>query len=74
MAEIENIGPGLSRDLVLQANPGKYITACKPGMVGKGIRDDFKVTGTKKDLGVKGADAATIKHTDSYAAYVRDQA
>ena len=74
MAEIENIGPGLSRDLVLQATPGKYITACKPGMVGKGIRGDFKVTGSKKDLAVKGVDAATIKQaTDSYAAYVRDQ-
>lgn len=74
MAEIENIGPGLSRDLVLQANPGTYITACKPGMVGQGIRSDFKVTGAKKDLGVKGVDAATIKQaTDSYAAYVKDQ-
>ncbi|HNO39009.1 MAG TPA: peptidase M75 family protein, partial [Marmoricola sp.] len=74
MAEIENIGPGLSRDLVLQANPGTYVTACKPGMVGKGIRGDFKVTGEKKDLGVKGVDAATIKQaTDSYAAYVKDQ-
>jgi len=75
LAEIENIGPGLSRDLVLQANPGTYITACKPGMVGEGIRADFKVTGAKKDLGVKGVDAATIKQaTDSYAAYVKDQA
>jgi iron uptake system component EfeO len=74
MAEIENIGPGLSRDLVLQANPGTYVTACKPGMVGEGIRGEFKVTGEEKDLGVKGVDAATIKQaTDSYAAYVKDQ-
>ena len=31
-------GPGLTRDLVVQAAPAAYFTACKPGMVGDGIR------------------------------------
>lgn len=44
VAEVENIGPGLSRDLVVQARPGSYVAACKPGMVGDGIRQDFTVT------------------------------
>ena len=35
VAEVENIGPGLTRDLVVQAAPGSYFTACKPGMVGR---------------------------------------
>jgi iron uptake system component EfeO len=43
IGEVENIGPGLSRDLVLTAGPGRYITACKPGMVGDGIRSVFTV-------------------------------
>ena len=44
VGEIENVGPGLTRDLVVRAEPGKYVTACKPGMKGKGIREDFTVT------------------------------
>lgn len=74
VGEIENIGPGLSRDLVVRAAPGKYITACKPGMVGKGQRADFTVTGSEKAAAVKGVDQAAIDQaTSSYAAYVRDQ-
>ena len=38
IGEVENIGPGLTRDLVLTAPAGAYFTACKPGMVGDGIR------------------------------------
>ncbi len=46
MGEVENISPGLQRKLIVQlAEPGTYQTACKPGMVGDGIRGDFKVTG-----------------------------
>jgi len=44
VAEVENIGPGLSRDMVVEAEPGAYITACKPGMAGDGIRAAFTVT------------------------------
>ncbi len=44
IGEVEDIGPGLTRKLVVQADPGQYITACKPGMVGDGIRAGFTVT------------------------------
>ena len=44
VAEVEDIGPGLSRDLVVHAEPGTYVAACKPGMKGDGIRQDFTVT------------------------------
>jgi iron uptake system component EfeO len=50
VAEVENIGPGLSRDLVVQAAPGAYFTACKPGMVGDGFRAPFTVTDGGADL------------------------
>jgi iron uptake system component EfeO len=45
VGEVEDIGPGLSRNLVVHAEAGKYVTACKPGMTGKGLRADFTVTG-----------------------------
>ena len=75
VGEIENVGPGLSRDLVVRAAPGKYVTSCKPGMKGKGIRDDFTVTGSTGDASIKGVDQASIDAaTGRYAAYVKDQA
>jgi len=74
VGEVENVGPGLTRDLVLTAQPGTYVTACKPGMVGKGIRAAFTVTDSGKDTAIKGVDQATIDTALSqYAAYVKDQ-
>ncbi|WP_176444144.1 iron uptake system protein EfeO [Rhodococcoides kyotonense] len=46
MGEVENIGPGLTRQLIVALpDPGTYQTACKAGMVGDGIRADYVVTG-----------------------------
>lgn len=74
VGEIENVGPGLSRDLVVRAAPGEYVTACKPGMAGKGIRSAFTVTDSGKDTKITGVDQATIDAaTSQYAAYVQDQ-
>ena len=71
MGEVENVSPGVQRKLTVQlGNPGVYQTACKPGMVGDGIRGDFTVTGdaTAVDTGSKSAQAA-----DSYKGYVISQ-
>ncbi|QAY71830.1 PbrT family lead (Pb2+) uptake porter [Xylanimonas protaetiae] len=74
VSEVENIGPGLSRDLVLTAKPGSYQTACKPGMVGDGIRAPFTVTDSGADVAPTGAIADQIAAaTTSYVAYVKDQ-
>lgn len=35
--EVENVGPGLSRDLTVQLDAGTYYTSCKPGMQGDGV-------------------------------------
>lgn len=74
VSEVENIGPGLSRDLVVVAKPGSYITACKPGMVGDGIRSDFTVTDSGVDVSPTGelADQVALA-TTNYVAYVKDQ-
>ncbi|MET8797676.1 iron uptake system protein EfeO [Nocardia sp. NPDC004568] len=61
LGEVENIGPGLTRQLIVSVpDPGSYSTACKPGMVGEGIRHEFTVTGQarQRDDSGKLADAA----------------
>lgn len=72
--EVENIGPGVSRDLVVIAPAGSYFTACKPGMVGEGIRAPFTVTESAGGDSVS-ADRASLQKnaTDLYSAYVKDQ-
>ena len=75
VGEVENIGPGLTRKLVVLAQPGDYITACKPGMVGEGIRADFTVTDSGNEVGPTGERAELLSvATTQYAAYVKDQA
>ncbi|MBL8932034.1 MAG: EfeM/EfeO family lipoprotein [Kineosporiaceae bacterium] len=74
VGEVENIGPGLSRDLVLTAPPGTYYTACKPGMTGPGIQAEFTVTDSGAVLEASGADADLVAQANTlYAAYVKDQ-
>ncbi|GAS88863.1 iron uptake system protein EfeO [Mycolicibacterium brisbanense] len=71
MGEVENISPGLKRQLIVQlTEPGTYQTSCRPGMVGDGIRGDFTVTGdaVKIDTEGKFKEAA-----DSYKRYVNSQ-
>ena len=60
ISEIENIGPGLSRDLVVQLRPGTYVTACKPGMIGDGIRAAFTVTDSGQPVGPTGTVAEQL--------------
>jgi uncharacterized cupredoxin-like copper-binding protein len=44
--EVENIGPGTSRDFTVDLTAGDYEVACKPGMKGDGIRTKIVVTGS----------------------------
>lgn len=45
IGEVENVGPGTSRDLAVTLEPGDYELACKPGQKGDGIRTKIKITG-----------------------------
>lgn len=71
MGEVENVGPGLSRELVVDLPADEYEGACKPGMVGDGIRETIEVSGEPaKDL----SDSAELKQAaDGYQRYVRSQ-
>ena len=72
MGEVENIGPGLKRDLIVELPTGTYQAVCKPGMVGDGIRGALKVTGdTAAQVDV---DTALKQAADSYQRYVNSQA
>jgi iron uptake system component EfeO len=71
MGEVENISPGLERKLVVQlGEPGKYQTACKPGMIGDGLRGDFTVTGDAVQIDTEGK---FKEAADSYKRYVSSQ-
>jgi iron uptake system component EfeO len=70
MGEVENIGPGLSREFRVELPAGTYETACKPGMSGKGIRGAFTVTGSAAALS---DEAELAQATASYQRYVKSQ-
>ncbi|MET1131976.1 MAG: iron uptake system protein EfeO [Aeromicrobium sp.] len=73
IGEVENIAPGTSRNLTVQAQPGDYFTECKPGMVGDGVGNaQFTVTGEDVEVDQdqqKAIDTAVA----SYTAYTKDQ-
>ncbi len=74
VGEVENVGPGLTRDLVVVAPDGEYVTACKPGMKGTGIRAGFTVTPSDAAVAPIGDDAELVARANrNYRSYVTDQ-
>nr|WP_296067331.1 iron uptake system protein EfeO [uncultured Actinoplanes sp.] len=70
MGEVENITPGLSRELRVELPAGTYQTACKPGMIGTGIRAALTVNGSAPALA---EDTLLQQATTSYTRYVTSQ-
>ncbi|WP_036436456.1 iron uptake system protein EfeO [Mycobacterium sp. URHB0044] len=71
MGEVENISPGLERKLIVQlTEPGTYQTSCRPGMIGDGLRGEFKVTGDAVQIDTEGK---FKEAADSYKRYVISQ-
>jgi iron uptake system component EfeO len=68
MGEVENIGPSTQRNLTVDLVPGDYQVACKPGMVGNGVRSALKVTGTAVSSAPLSSQLATA--VSDYRAYV----
>ncbi|GEP36833.1 lipoprotein [Nocardioides psychrotolerans] len=74
VAEVENVGPSITRPLVANVPAGSYVTACKPGMTGDGIRSAFVVTESDEEVEVSVDEDELIQTAqDNYAAYVQDQ-
>jgi iron uptake system component EfeO len=70
MGEVENIAPGLTRELLVELPAGTYETACKPGMVGDGIRSDLTITGEAASLS---EDETLAQASADYQRYVQSQ-
>jgi iron uptake system component EfeO len=74
VGEVENVGPNLDRQLVLAAPAGSYVAACKPGMVGEGIRNEFVVTESDEAPEADADATALVEQAQTnYGAYVEDQ-
>ncbi|GAA3872587.1 peptidase M75 family protein [Leifsonia kafniensis] len=73
VGEVENVGPGVTRTLVVRAQPGNYFTVCKPGMVGDGVgKTAFTVTGAA--VALEGNEQEQIDAAaTNYVAYIKDQ-
>lgn len=73
VSEVENITPGLSREMKVEiTQPGSFTTACKPGMIGDGIRGAFEVTGQAQ--AAADTDERLRQAIADYRAYVTKQA
>jgi iron uptake system component EfeO len=75
VGEVENIGPGLQGKLIVTADEGAYLTACKPGMSGQGIRADFTVTQPPAGSSAPSTDQVLISQAQNdYRVWVQKQA
>jgi iron uptake system component EfeO len=69
VSEVENITPGLTRELVVELPGGTYTTACVPGGTGDGLRGTFTTTGVAASA--SGATAAALTAAvDDYREFV----
>ena len=74
IGEVENVGPGITRELVLKVEPGSYITACKPGIAGDGLRAPFSVSDSGQEQGSAGNNVELVEQANqNYQKYVEDQ-
>ncbi|HEV7870226.1 MAG TPA: iron uptake system protein EfeO [Modestobacter sp.] len=70
MGEVENIAPGVARELRVELPAGNYEATCKPGMIGDGIRSALTVTGEAATLS---EDETLAQAGTDYQRYVQSQ-
>ncbi|MEU6238943.1 iron uptake system protein EfeO [Kitasatospora sp. NPDC047058] len=73
ITERENIGPGTKATINAEIKAGSYEIACKPGMVGDGIRQKITVTGDASAAAAP-ADPRLTAAVDAYRKYAQEQA
>ncbi len=74
VGEVEDIGPGLSRDMTVAAPAGDYVAACKPGMEGDGIRVDLTVTDSGEAVAALADEDLLDQAEEGYEEFVRGEA
>ncbi|MCW2508185.1 MAG: efeO [Modestobacter sp.] len=70
MGEVENIAPGVARELRVELPAGNYEATCKPGMIGNGIRSALTVSGEAPTLS---EDETLTQAGTDYQRYVQSQ-
>jgi iron uptake system component EfeO len=70
MGEVENIAPGVARELRVELPAGNYEATCKPGMIGNGIRSALTVSGEAPTLS---EDETLAQAGTDYQRYVQSQ-
>jgi iron uptake system component EfeO len=70
MGEVENIAPGVARELRVELPAGNYEATCKPGMIGDGIRSALTVSGEAPTLS---EDETLARAGTDYQRYVQSQ-
>ena len=73
VGEVENIGPGLQGKLIVTAQEGAYLAACKPGMSGEGIRSEFTVTEPEDGAAAPSGPGAVSRAQNDYRVWVQRQ-
>ncbi|MEV7782092.1 iron uptake system protein EfeO [Kitasatospora sp. NPDC088351] len=73
ITERENIGPGTKATINAEIKAGSYEVACKPGMVGDGIRQKITVTGDGATAAAS-ADPRLVSAVAAYRTYAQEQA
>jgi iron uptake system component EfeO len=71
VGEVENIGPATKRTLIVDLTAGDYQVACKPGMVGRGIRSSLTITGSAASGA--GVDTNLLAAVTAYRGYVETE-
>lgn len=74
VGEVENIGPGITRDLVVLAEPGTYYTSCRTSDTAEQTPTVFTVTDSGQSVTPTGPVGEQLSRaTNQYAEYVKDQ-
>ena len=74
ISELENVGPGITRDLVVRLPEGSYFATCKPGMVGDGVSSTFAVTPSESTIAADtDREEQLATASQQYILYVKDQ-
>ena len=71
VGEVESVGPATTRNLIVDLKAGNYQVACKPGMVGTGIRTALTVLGSS--AAPTSNDEQLTAAVASYRSYVKSE-
>jgi iron uptake system component EfeO len=70
---VEDLAPGLSRDLVINLPAGTYVRSCEPESVAQESSGDFTVTGSRQRVPSGASQEQIDTATTQYKTYVEDQ-